>query len=127
MNIFLNILVGMGLAASVVTGAAAGTKITFNDGQTVVNVLSGNSVVGQLSDGTSYCEYHDSNSAVFGRDFEVYAGNWYVSNDYVCYTYPGTGTDCQRARVKGQRITFKDANNGQMLAQGTVIQGNVCS
>jgi hypothetical protein len=127
MNIALTAVAGLGLALTVTTNAAAGTKWSYNEGDTVVRAISGNSVVGQLSDGYSYCEYHAPNSAVFGRDFEVYAGNWGVRDNYICYWYPGAGEDCQRARVQGNRVTFLDASNGWMVAQGTILQGNVCS
>ena len=81
--------ISLALVVATATNAAAGTKFSYHDGQTVLSALSGNSVIGQLSDGQSYCEYHDQNSAVFGRDYQVYSGNWRVAENYVCYQYPG--------------------------------------
>ena len=114
-----------GLVASV--AASGASALTYNDGGSILRALSGNSVIGQLSDGISYCEYHAPNSGVFGRDTEVYAGNWGVWENYVCYTYPGMAQDCQRALMDGNRITFMDANNGSLVATGTIVQGNICS
>lgn len=116
------------VAALAVTGCiAAGPSFVYSDGQTVVNALSGNSVVGSLSDGVAYCEYHDPNSSVIGRDFEIYAGNWGVYGDDVCYSYPGYVDDCQRAHVQGSRVTFMDQYTGAMVARGNIVPGNVCS
>lgn len=106
---------------------SAQAQISYHDGASIQLSLSGNSVVGQLSNGQSYCEYHAPNSGVFGRDFEVYAGNWRVTNNFICYSYPGAAEDCQRALLNGNRITYLDANTGSMLANGTIVAGNVCS
>lgn len=117
------------LAAGLATLAAvnAHADISYHDGASIQRAVSGNSVVGQLSDGTSYCEYHAPNSAVFGRDYEAYAGNWRVANNYICYAYPGYAEDCQRAWLNGDRITYLDANTGAMLSNGVIVDGNICS
>ena len=99
----------------------------YNDSGSLHRALSGNSVIGALSDGMAYCEYHAPNSGIFGRDHEVYAGNWRVANNYICYAYPGSAEDCQRALMNGQRITFKDANTGSVISSGTIVAGNMCS
>lgn len=127
MKIAAQTLIGLGLALSIAGTAAAGTTIKYNKGKTVREALVGNTVVGQLSDGTSYCEYHDANRGVFGRDFQVYAGNWSIKNNYICYVYPNYGKNCYRARVVEGRIKYMSPNTGAMIAKGAIVKGNVCS
>ncbi len=116
------------LAALTLLGAAVPAQaFQYNDSGTIQRALSGNSVIGALSDGLAYCEYHAPNSGIFGRDYEVYAGNWRVANNYICYAYPGSPEDCQRALMHGQRITFLDANTGTTISTGTIVPGNMCS
>lgn len=116
------------LAAIIALSAALPAQAwKFNDGAALQRALTGNSVIGSLSDGVAYCEYHAPNSGIFGRDHEVYAGNWRISNHYICYAYPGNAEDCQRAHVQGQRITFRDANTGSVVSSGTIVPGNMCS
>jgi len=107
--------------------ACARPQLNISDGQTVVDTLSGNTVIGQLGDGTSYCEYHDANGTLLGRDVEIYAGNWGVYGNEICYVYPGTGEDCQYALVQGTRIRFMDTFSGAMVSQGNLVDGNVCN
>lgn len=118
------------LSIVIVAGFAAQKSLAqtlrYNDGATISKALSGHSVVGQLSDGTSYCEYHDPNSGIFGRDFEVYAGNWAIRNNAICYSYPNEGTSCQYALITGKRIKFQ-YSDGSLASQGSIVAGNVCS
>lgn len=115
------------IIATVLTASATSAVAFTSNGPTIQRALSGNSVVGQMYDGISYCEYHAPNGGIFGRDTEVYAGNWTVWNNHICYTYPGYGEDCQRASVRGSMVTFTDSLNGGMISSGTIVGGNVCN
>ncbi len=111
---------------SIIAGAADAQSLRYNPGDVVSKALSGKSVIGQLSDGSSYCEYHDPNSGIFGRDYEVYAGNWEMRGDAICYTYPSEGTTCQFALIEGNRITLR-YSDASIASRGTIVPGNVCS
>lgn len=122
----MNIRTALAVVVAVTTAVPA-QAFQYNDSGTLLRALSGSSVIGSLSDGMAYCEYHAPNSGIFGRDHEVYAGNWRITNNYICYAYPGSPEDCQRAIMQGQRITFMDANTGSVVSTGTVVAGNMCS
>ena len=124
----MNTMIKTALAASLAVSAAMPAQaFQYNDSGSLQRALTGNSVIGALSDGLAYCEYHAPNSGIFGRDYEVYAGNWRIANNYICYAYPGHAEDCQRALMNGQRITFMDANTGSVISTGTIVPGNMCS
>ncbi len=96
-------------------------------GAVVQQSLSGASVVGALSDGTSYCEFHDPGGLVVGRDTAVYAGTWRINGDAICYAYTGEPEDCQFVQINGTRAVFVDMIGGTVLSQGNIVPGNVCS
>ncbi|QDC08138.1 hypothetical protein FHY55_02270 [Oceanicola sp. D3] len=101
--------------------------VPHTPGAVVQQALSGASIVGALSDGTSYCEFHDPGGLVVGRDTEVYAGNWRMNGDSICYTYTGEAPDCQFVQINGTRAVFVDMLGGTTLSQGNIVPGNVCS
>jgi hypothetical protein len=100
----------------------------YASSQQIFNTMSNFSVVGSLSDGTSYCEYHAPSGQIYGRDTGPYQGTWQVSNaDQICYSYPQDGifNDCQYVAFQGNRATFYDAS-GQPFSGGNLVGGNVC-
>lgn len=94
----------------------------------IASALSGSTVVGTLSNGTPYCEYHGPNGEVIGNDGQgSYQGTWAMSGNQVCYTYPARNIAnvCLDVSVQGQQATF--LYNGQLGASGALVSGNSCS
>ncbi|MEM8632456.1 MAG: hypothetical protein AAGF74_14565 [Pseudomonadota bacterium] len=123
MSLKIRILTGL---TTLAVSACSLPSFEISDGATVSRALSGMTVVGQYSDGTSYCEFHDPNGLVVGRDYELFAGNWEIVNDAICYSYPGMATDCQLALISPGKAKFMNAFGG-MVAQGSLVSGNVCN
>lgn len=106
--------------------ACAPIEFDFTSGPEVAAALSGKSVVGNLVGVGAYCEFHDANGLVVGRDTELYAGTWEMNNNAICYAYPGFATDCQLALISGNRARFMDGF-GTTVASGNIVDGNVCA
>jgi hypothetical protein len=119
-------LAALVILAATVAACGAPREFAISEGQTIRASVPGKTVVGQLGDGTAYCEYHDPNGTLIGRDFEIYAGNWEVRGNAMCYAYPGAVEDCQYALIDGTRVRFMDGF-GNMVSQGNLIDGNVCN
>lgn len=101
-------------------------SFAYSDAETIRAALTGSSVIGQYSDGTSYCEFHDPGGMVVGRDWQAFAGNWRMVRRGICYAYPGEVEDCQFALVEGNRVRFLDGY-GATISSGNIVQGNVCN
>lgn len=101
-------------------------EIIRSPGPEVAQALSGKTVVGNHVDYGSFCEFHDANGLVVIRDTELYAGNWVMNGDTICYTYPQLGTNCQYVLLNGTRATFMDAFGGT-ISTGNIVDGNVCA
>ncbi|MFQ5773383.1 MAG: hypothetical protein ACE5GS_02585 [Kiloniellaceae bacterium] len=115
-------LVGLALQAC----APVPPRHPISDGATIQRELNDRTVVGYFTNGQSYCEYHTPNGTLIGRDTEIYAGNWRVAKDWICYAYPGSPEDCQRAYISGRSVTFYD-QSGDVISRGNIVDGNVCS
>ena len=62
----MNATIKTSLALIVALSAALPAQSwTYNDGGSLQRALTGNSVIGALSDGVAYCEYHAPNSGIF--------------------------------------------------------------
>lgn len=126
-----HILAGIALAITagcVPVGPGFNPGPQYASGQQIYNTLTNFSVVGNLSDGTSYCEYHGPSSQISGRDGAgFYQGTWAVAGNQVCYSYPQQNVfnDCQNVTIQGQRASFYGAG-GQVISSGNLIGGNVC-
>ncbi len=110
----------------VLQSCAAPPQIQTSDGVTIQRELNDRTVIGYFVDGGSYCEYHTPNGTVLGRDTEIYAGNWQVRGNAICYAYPGEREDCQLAYISGRSVTFYDGL-GKTIARGNLADGNLCS
>jgi hypothetical protein len=122
----VKLLVLAALAAVLLQSCAVPPQIQVSDGVTIQREFNDRTVIGYFVDGGSYCEYHTPNGTVLGRDTEIYAGNWQVRGDFMCYAYPGQREDCQQVYVSGRSVTFYDGR-GQTIARGNLADGNLCS
>ena len=113
-------------AAALLQSCVAPPQIQVSDGVTIQRELNDRTVIGYFVDGGSYCEYHTPNGTVLGRDTEIYAGNWQVRGNAICYAYPGQVEDCQQVHVSGRSVTFYNLY-GQTIARGNLADGNLCS
>ena len=114
------------LAVLFLGSCAVRPQIQYSDGVTIQRELNNRTVIGYFVDGGSYCEYHTPNGTVLGRDTEIYAGNWQVRGDFICYAYPGQREDCQQAYLSGRAVTFYDGF-GKAISRGNLADGNLCS
>ena len=114
------------LAVLFLASCAVQPQIQVSDGVTIQREFNDRTVIGYFVDGGSYCEYHTPNGTVLGRDTEIYAGNWQVRGNFMCYAYPGQREDCQQVYVSGRSVTFYDGL-GQTIARGNLADGNLCS
>ncbi len=116
------------LAAALLQSCVAPPQIQVSDGVTIQRELNDRTVIGYFvgSGGGSYCEYHTPNGTVLGRDTEIYAGNWQVRGNAICYAYPGQPEDCQQVYVSGRSVTFYDLFSNT-VARGNLADGNLCS
>lgn len=118
----------MVVAGLLLQSCVAPPQIPVSDGVTIQRELNDRTVIGYFVGGAggSYCEYHTPNGTVLGRDTEIYAGNWMVRGNAVCYAFPGQPEDCQQVYVTGRSVTFYNAF-GQTIARGNLADGNLCS
>jgi len=118
--------IGAVLALVLLQSCYVPPQIQVSDGVTIQRELNDHTVVGYLIDGGSYCEYHTPNGTVLGRDTEIYAGNWQVRGNTICYAYPGKREDCRQVYITGRSVTFYDGY-GNPISRGNIVDGNVCS
>ncbi|MGK7654329.1 MULTISPECIES: hypothetical protein [unclassified Roseovarius] len=94
---------------------AAGELAT---GDEITSAISGNTVQGDMSDGTAYTEFYDTDGTIRGAD---YTGNWRVSDDKMCFDY-GEGENCWGVSLDGEGVSWMngDVSDGT----GTILDGN---
>ena len=95
-------------------------------GQDILLFVVGNTRVGTLNDGTTYCEYYLANGQIRGRDVEFYTGAWAIDGNLLCYDYADTEYDnCEQLAVAGDTIQAFDPD-GNFSGFSQLKLGNAC-
>ncbi|WP_057792071.1 hypothetical protein [Roseovarius atlanticus] len=102
--------------AALAAGPLAAGELATDD--EITAAISGNTVQGDMSDGTAYTEFYDTDGTIRGAD---YTGKWNVSDDQMCFDY-GEGENCWGVALDGENVSWMNGDTAD--GTGTILEGN---
>jgi hypothetical protein len=110
-----------GLAACVSQPAATVTPAALEA------AFAGHSYVGTQADGAAVCIHHAADGTFVGRAGGLVSGTWAIREDRLCYSYARNPdlSACRQVVLAGNRAALLE--DGTLLSQGHLAEGNVCA
>jgi hypothetical protein len=108
-------------ALAVLGAAGAATAADPLSGEKIKAIMSGATVEGTMSDGSTYSEFYQADGTLKAKDYQ---GKWTVEADAICFVY---GTDPAKMCFQvGQGAKGIDwLKDGKVEGNGTVSKGNI--
>jgi hypothetical protein len=103
------------IAVLLATPALAGEMATADQ---IRAAIVGNTVQGDMSDGTAYTEFYGADGTIKGKD---YSGTWTFDADRMCFAY-GADPICFDVAIAGDKVTWM--SGGAPAGTGTILPGN---
>lgn len=104
-------------AAIMVSGPLAAMELASQEQAKAA--LSGNTVMGTMTDGSTYAEYYAADGSIRANG---YSGYWGMVGDRACFTYDNVAVECWHLKVDGNFISW--VQGGKLDGTGSLLPGN---